>query len=127
MLRSSVDGGWKVRVSLGCNMLVKDALGLHFELVRRLLFFGLDGIAGSLYLGAGRVNLGAKMIKQRHELSLTLIISKDKEEKGAPSILFSRFAFSTTFLSIGLKIPQLACIYNPAKELRTKPIHVYLF
>lgn len=40
MLGSGADGGWNFGVSLGCNSLLRAALGLYGELMGRLLFLG---------------------------------------------------------------------------------------
>lgn len=42
---------------LGCNSIIKAALGPCYELVRRPLFFGLDGVTGENCLGTVRINL----------------------------------------------------------------------
>lgn len=59
MLRSSADGGWKIGVShLSPHYvatLVRAALGLLCELMRRLLFLRSDGIAGR-FVWRGRKN-----------------------------------------------------------------------
>lgn len=93
MLRSSADGWWKVGVSLVCNFLVRIALVLCCQLVRRLLFFYLDGIVGA-FIWSSEDQFGPHSMRQRYELGLTLLISKSLVwERVKPPFLFVKIYF----------------------------------